>query len=90
MNLTKFDSFLETRDAAARGSLLGLGIEGGRIHGIELRRTNGSVVPGRTFTAPLTLDLLTAEPDLVGREIRKHLDAAGIRERRCACVPEGP
>ena len=31
----------------------------------------------------LSLDLLHPEPELIGREIRNHLEAAGIRERRC-------
>ena len=31
----------------------------------------------------LSLDPLTADPELVGREIRNHLDAAGIREKFC-------
>ena len=31
----------------------------------------------------LTLDPLTAAPELVGREIRNHLDAAGVREKNC-------
>ena len=26
---------------------------------------------------------MTAAPELVGREIRNHLDAAGVRERHC-------
>jgi hypothetical protein len=37
----------------------------------------------RQFSVTLTLDPLTAAPELVGREIRNHLDAAEIRERRC-------
>ena len=35
------------------------------------------------FTAALTLDLLTADVELVGREILNHLEAAGVRERHC-------
>jgi hypothetical protein len=35
------------------------------------------------FSVALTLDPLTADPELVGREIRNHLDAAEIRERVC-------
>jgi hypothetical protein len=36
-----------------------------------------------TFSATLSLDPLTAPVELVGREIRNHLDAAGVRERYC-------
>jgi len=72
----------------AGGTLLGLAFDTGRLDGAEIRRTNGSLQVLRTFTAPLSLDLLNGEPELVGREIRKQLDAAGVRERRCTvCLP---
>jgi hypothetical protein len=48
-----------------------------------LKRVNGSLELQQQFSATLTLDLLTATPDLVGREIRNQLDAAGVRERNC-------
>lgn len=70
------------------GSLLGLAMDGDRLEAVLLRRTNGSVeiLQRRTFT--LSLNPLTNEAALVGREIRKQLDEAGIRERQCAvCVP---
>ncbi len=35
------------------------------------------------FSVSLSLDPLTNDPELVGREIRNHLDAVGIRERHC-------
>ena len=69
-------------------SLLGLAFDGGRLEGFAVRRTNGSVEIRRSFTASLSLDPLTNDPELVGREIRKHLEDAGIRERQCAvCLP---
>lgn len=72
----------------AGGALLGLAFDQGRLEAAEVRRTNGSADLKHTLSVPLSLDLLTAEPELIGREIRKHLDAAGIRERRCAiCLP---
>ena len=64
-------------------SILGLTLDGSRLAGVVLKRTNGSLQLQQRFTANLTLDLLTAEPELVGREIRNHLDAAGVRERDC-------
>jgi hypothetical protein len=84
---------LDPRKLASRSrqfgpALLGLSFDGSRLEGVELRRTNGSVEVRRTFAVSLSLDPLTNDPELVGREIRKHLDAAGVRERRCAvCVP---
>src|SRR3989440_10160432 len=69
-------------------ALLGLSLDGSRLEGVVLRRTNGSVVEQKTLFASLSLDPLTNDPELVGREIRNQLDQAGIRERRCAvCVP---
>jgi len=79
------------RDARVRqpgAALLGLSFDGSRMSGVWVRRTNGSVEIRQTFSVTLSLDPLTAEVELVGREIRKQLDAAEIRERRCAlCVP---
>ena len=37
----------------------------------------------QTFSVSLSLDPLTNDPELVGREIRNHLDAVGVRERQC-------
>ena len=64
-------------------SLLGLTLDGSRLEGVVLRRTNGSLQRHQSFSVSLSLDPLTAAPELVGREIRNHLDAAGVRERRC-------
>src|SRR5204863_5209968 len=62
---------------------LGLALDGSRLDGVVLRRTNGSLQPQQSFSVSLSLDPLTADPELVGREIRNHLDAAGVRERHC-------
>ncbi len=64
-------------------SVLGLTLDGSRLEGVVLRRTNGSLQLRQTFSVALSLDPLTAAPELVGREIRNHLDAAGVRERHC-------
>lgn len=64
-------------------SVLGLTLDGSRLEGVVLRRTNGSLQLRQTFSVALSLDPLTAAPELVGREIRNHLDAAGVRERYC-------
>jgi hypothetical protein len=71
-------------------SVLGLTLEGSRLEGVVVRRSNGSLQVGKTFQATLALDPLNGDPELVGREIRNHLEQAGIRERRCAlCLPAG-
>jgi hypothetical protein len=64
-------------------SLLGLALDGSRLDGVVLRRTNGSLQVQQSFSVSLSLDPLTADAELVGREIRNHLDAAGVRERHC-------
>ena len=72
------------------GSLLGLSLDGSRLEGAVVRRTNGSVEITSPFAVSLSLDLLSNDPELVGREIRKQLDAVGVRERACVvCVPLG-
>jgi len=64
-------------------SVLGLALDGGRLDGVALRRVNGSLQLQQSFSIALTLDPLTAAPELVGREIRNQLAAAGVRERYC-------
>jgi hypothetical protein len=69
-------------------SLLGLAFDGSRLEGVVVRRTNGSVEVTGRLEVSLSLDLLTNDPELVGRDIRKQLEAAGVRERWCAvCIP---
>jgi len=64
-------------------SVLGLALDGSQLEGVVLRRANGALQLRQHFSASLTLDPLTAAPELVGREIRNQLDAAGVHERRC-------
>jgi len=69
-------------------SLIGLHLDGRNLDGVLIHRSNGSYRISQTFSIPLTLDPLTNDPELVGREIRNHLDQAGIRERYCTvCLP---
>ncbi len=69
-------------------TVLSLAFDGSQLDGVVLRRTNGSVQLLQSFAATLSLDPLTADPELVGREIRNHLDVAEVRERDClVCVP---
>jgi hypothetical protein len=64
-------------------SLLGLALDGSRLDGVILRRSGDALHVQQTFTVSLSLDPLTNDPELVGREIRNHIDAAGVRERHC-------
>ena len=66
-----------------RTSVLGLTLDGGRLEGLVLRRVNSALEVQNSFSVSLTLDPLTNDAELVGREIRNHLDAAGVRERQC-------
>ncbi len=72
-----------TSRGANATSLLGLALEGSRLEGVWLKRSGDALQVAGSFAVTLTLDPLTAAPELVGREIRNHLDAAEIRERRC-------
>ena len=64
-------------------SVLGLAFDGARIEGVVLRRTNGSLQVQKTFAGALSQLPFSGDPEVLGREIRAHLDGAGIRERRC-------
>lgn len=65
------------------GTVLGLAFDASSIQAVLVRRTNGSVEIRNQLSVPLSLNLLTDDPALVGREIQKLLAAAGIRERDC-------
>ena len=64
-------------------SLLGLVLDGTRLEFVAAKRTNGSIEVRKAGSVSLTLDPLTNDPELVGAELRKHLVAAGLRDRRC-------
>ncbi len=64
-------------------SLLGLSLDGSRLEGVVVKRSNGSLSVAQKFSATLSLDPLTNDAELVGREILNQLEAAGIRGRRC-------
>ena len=84
IDLTKIPGFKRQRPS----TVLSLAFDGSQLDGVVLRRTTGSVQLLQSFSATLSLDPLTADAELVGREIRNHLDVAGIRERDClVCVP---
>jgi len=69
-------------------SILGLSLDGNRLEAVVLRRSNDSLQLQQKLSVPLALSPLSGDPELVGREIRNHLNEAGIRERRCAvCLP---
>lgn len=76
-----------TRGKQKRESaLLGLSFDVGQVEVVSLRRTNGSAEVVQSLSIPLTLDPLTDDPELVGREILNHLVAASVRVRRCVAV----
>ena len=64
-------------------SMLGLSFDGSRLEGVVLHRSNGSLQVVQRLAVDLSLDPLTADVELVGREILNHLEAAGVRERNC-------
>ncbi len=79
IKLTKLDLLKRQR----LSGVLGLTLDGSRLDGVALRRTNGALQIQHSFSLSLSLDPLTNDPELVGREIRNHLDALGVRERQC-------
>lgn len=84
IDLKTFNRFKRQRPS----TVLALSLDGSQLDGVVLRRTNGAVQLLQSFSATLALDPLTADAELVGREIRNHLDAASVRERNClVCLP---
>ncbi|MDP3068897.1 MAG: hypothetical protein Q8N18_01355 [Opitutaceae bacterium] len=64
-------------------SVLGLSLSDGQLRAFHVTRAKGGLEVVKSASAALSLDLMHPEPELIGREIRNHLDAAGIRERLC-------
>jgi hypothetical protein len=84
IDLKKLPGFKRQRPS----TVVAIALDGSQLDGVVLRRTNGSVQLLQSFSATLSLDPLTAAPELIGREIRNHLDAAEVRERNClVCLP---
>ena len=71
-------------------AVLSLTLDGGMLTAVEVKRSNGSVRLVKHLKAPITLDPLRDEPELVGREIRNLLDQAKIATKRsdqnCFCL----
>ena len=63
--------------------VLSLSFEGTRLEAVLLRRSNGSAEIAGTVSCNLSVNPLSNEADVVGQEIREHLEQASIRERRC-------
>lgn len=70
-------------DTKRRSSVLGLTLDGGQLRACHLERSKGGVEVVKNVAVPLALDLLSQEVELIGQEVRNHLDAAGIREKHC-------
>ncbi len=69
-------------------SVLGIELESGHMRAVVAQRSWEQIQVKKTKRSSLSLDPLTAEPDLVGQEIRNHLNEAGIHETRCIlCLP---
>jgi len=84
IDLNKIPGFKRQRPS----TVLALSFDGNQLDGVVLRRSADSLQLLQSFSTTLSLDPLTADPELVGREIRNHLDTANIRERNCVvCVP---
>ena len=64
-------------------SVLGLTLHDAQLRAFQVTRAKGRLEVAKAASAVLTLDLLHPEAELIGREIKNHLDAGGIRERQC-------
>ncbi len=81
---------IERLQSSRKPAVLGLAPEGSRIEVISLRRTNGSAEAGAPVVIDLGADLASGDIASLAKRLREGLDAAGIRERRCAvALPPG-
>lgn len=62
-------------------SVLGLSLGDGQLRACRAVRAKGGIEFAKTASATLALDVLSPDAELVGREIKNHLEAAGIREK---------
>ena len=70
-------------------SILGLRLESGRLEAAHVVRANGAVRIARTLSVPLEAPVHPAPSEALAAEIRRHLEAAGIKERHCVvAVPD--
>ena len=69
-------------------AIVGIVLSGDQMTASLVRRVGNGFEVQQTVHVQLSLDVLGSAPELVGQEIRNHLDQAGIRESRCiVCVP---
>ena len=79
-------------------SVVGVSVADGQLRVVHVARARSAVAALRATQAVLTVDLLGAEPELIGHEIKNHLSTFGLnlqllaedfhepqnqRERRC-------
>jgi hypothetical protein len=75
---------IERLKSSRKPSVLGLAPEGSRIEVVPVRRTNGSAEAAPPVVIDLGGDLVDSDIVILAKRLRDGLDAAGIRERRCA------
>lgn len=63
--------------------MIGLSLEGRLLSACVVRGRGRRFETGKLFRTELTLDPLTASPELAGQEIRNRLDEAGLQGRAC-------
>jgi hypothetical protein len=74
--------------AQRASSVLGISLDGDKLEAVVVRRSGSGLQVRQTVAAAMALSPLTGDPELVGRELRNHLDSAGVSERRCVvCLP---
>jgi len=77
------ESHMKWRTRKRVMSVVGVSVADGQLRVVHVARARSAVAALRATQAVLTVDLLGAEPELIGHEIKNHLDAAHIRERHC-------
>lgn len=64
-------------------TVVGLFLDEPWLHVAVCKRDGNGFQVTSAQSFPMSLKFLTGEPELLGSEIRNHLDAMGVREKRC-------
>jgi hypothetical protein len=69
-----------------KNTLLGISFDKGLMTVVRMRIDNGAYRVDKALRVPLSLDPVSAQPELVGRAIRERLTENGISDRDCLVV----
>lgn len=67
---------------------MGIGLDAGNLTAVEMSSNRGRFKVRKSCSVPISLNPLTEDPELIGREIRERLTDAGLKGKKCiVCLP---